>query len=59
MNWIKDMKFIMNGKEYTITAVWRGSGKKVSYEFTDKEKIYQIPAKEFESKLTDKNYIGI
>jgi len=58
LNWIKDTKFSMSGKEYTITGVWWNQGKKISYEFTDGKTPYEMPADIFESKLTVKNYIG-
>jgi hypothetical protein len=52
------MKFKMNGKEYTIIGVHWNQGKKAKYEFFDKEKIYEMDAEIFESKLTAKNYLG-
>lgn len=57
MNWITGMKFQMKGKQYTISGVWMGQGKKVSYEFTDGNLTYTMQANEFHEKVSIKNLI--
>jgi hypothetical protein len=64
MNWIKGSKFKKSNTTYTITAVWFNQGKPSAYEFKtvswdEPVRAYKMNAKEFESKITIDNYLGL